>query len=267
MAPVLTCPEEILVSCEYLFDIEEGIFSDSDGNRDGSLDEDPLSEIFGNMYDAARYTQADRKHIVINDPDNPQVTHPFDWGLEGWADDNCSLELSVEVRVTEDCSGNSFPGKVIPGAVKLIERIFTGTDGVTEVSCTQQIWVVDYDRFYISDESCENTDPNDGVIWPCDVLLTTCPDDLGNTGEPTILDDGCSTIGLTHEDTRYDFVDGVCYKILREWKIIDWCQFDANTGYGIWTYVQAIKVADADGAEFLDAPTGPVEYYSALKNH
>ncbi|MBK8829716.1 MAG: T9SS type A sorting domain-containing protein [Saprospiraceae bacterium] len=260
LAPVLTCPEEILVSCEYLFDIEEGIFSDSDGNRDGSLDEDPLSEIFGNMYDAARYTQADRKHIVINDPDNPQVTHPFDWGLEGWADDNCSLELSVEVRVTEDCSGNSFPGKVIPGAVKLIERIFTGTDGVSEVSCTQQIWVVDYDRFYISDESCENTDPNDGVIWPCDVLLTTCPDDLGNTGEPIILDDGCSTIGMTHEDTRYDFVDGVCYKILREWKIIDWCQFDANTGYGIWTYVQAIKVADADGAEFLDAPTGPVEY-------
>ena len=92
LAPVLTCPEEILVSCEYLFDIEEGIFSDSDGNRDGSLDEDPLSEIFGNMYDAARYTQADRKHIVINDPDNPQVSHPFDWGLEGWADDNCSLE-------------------------------------------------------------------------------------------------------------------------------------------------------------------------------
>jgi len=260
LAPVLICPEEILVSCEFLFDIEEGIFRDSDGNQDGSLDEDPLSELFGNMYDAARYTQAARKHIVINDPDNPHVTHPFDWGLEGWADDNCSLELSVEVRVTEDCTGNSFPGKVIPGAVKLIERIFRATDGVREATCIQQIWVVDYHPFYINDKTCANADPNDGIIWPCDVLLTSCPDDLGNTGVPIILDDGCSIIGISHEDIRYDFVDSVCFKILREWKVLDWCQFNPNTGYGLWTYVQAIKVADAEGAEFLDAPTGPVEY-------
>jgi uncharacterized repeat protein (TIGR01451 family) len=258
LAPTLTCPAEVVVSCEYLFDVEEGQYSDVNG--DGSLDEDPLSALFGNMYDASRYTQADRQHIVINDPDNPNVPQPFDWGLEGWAMDNCALELSVETRITEDCSGNAFPGKSVPGAVKLIERIFRGTDGVQTRSCVQQIWVVDYTPFFINDETCLNDDPTDGVIWPCDVMLNSCPDDIGMTGEPIIVDSGCGTIGVTHEDTRFDFVDSVCFKIHREWKVLDWCQFDANTGAGIWTYTQVIRVANSEGAEFLDAPAGPVEY-------
>ena len=108
---VLTCPEEILVSCEYLFDIEEGIFSDSDGNRDGSLDEDPLSEIFGNMYDAARYTQADRKHIVINDPDNPQAvsyTHLDSSATVEWTGDPGTIyEVTLTETAYDGCDATS----------------------------------------------------------------------------------------------------------------------------------------------------------------
>jgi hypothetical protein len=65
---------------------------------------------------------------------------------------------------------------------------------------------------------------------------------------------------MTHEDARYDFAEGACYKILRTWKVLDWCQFNPNTGYGLWTYVQTIKVVDSEGAEFLDAPSGPISY-------
>jgi uncharacterized repeat protein (TIGR01451 family) len=258
LAPSILCPDEIHVSCNFPLIYEEGIYSDTD--NDGSLNEDPLSEVFGNIYDAFRHTQASRQHIIINDPGNPQLSQPFDWGLEGWASDNCELALTVEVRASEDCTGESFPGKSIPGAVKLIERIFRATDGVQTRSCTQRIFVVDYDRFYISDTNCNNDDPLDGIIWPCDVLLNTCPDDIGDTGEPVLLYDGCSIVGVTHEDKRFDFVDSVCFKILREWKVLDWCQFDPETGAGIWTYVQTIKVADSDGVDFLDAPVEPVEY-------
>ena len=260
LAPAITCPEEIFVSCEFPFVIEEGIFSDVNGNNDGTLDEDPLSEVFGNMYDAARHLPIERQHIVINDPDNTDFHQPHDWGLEGWADDNCEVQLSVEVRVIDDCTGNSFPGKSAPGAVKLIERLFKAYDGVQTTTCLQRIWVVDYERFYISDSTCFNENPFDGVIWPCDVTLTSCEQDLGDTGEPIILNDGCSIIGISSEDHRFDFVDGVCYKIIREWKVLDWCQYDQNTGYGLWTYNQTIKVADAQGVEFLDAPSEPVSY-------
>ena len=79
------------------------------------------------------------------------------------------------------------------------------------------------------------------------------------TGQPTIFSDGCSLIGVTFEDTRFDFVDGACFKILREWKIIDWCQYVPQTGAGQWSYVQVIKVHDEDGPAFQDCPTEPVE--------
>jgi hypothetical protein len=84
------------------------------------------------------------------------------------------------------------------------------------------------------------------------VILTDCPEDLGNTGEPTIFDDACSLIGVTYEDTRFDFADGACFKILREWAVIDWCQYDSQTGAGLWYYTQVIKVHDENGPTFVE---------------
>jgi hypothetical protein len=89
-------------------------------------------------------------------------------------------------------------------------------------------------------------------------LLTDCPEDLGDTGEPTVFDDACSLVGVTYEDTRFDFVDGACFKILRDWAIIDWCQYNSLTGAGLWHYIQVIKVHDNQGPIFTDCPTGPV---------
>jgi hypothetical protein len=170
------------------------------------------------------------------------------------------VDLSVTVAVIDDCTGQSFTGDHPAGAIKLIERRFIAFDGSQSGSCLQRIWVIDYNQFFINDTNCNNEDPTDGIIWPCDVLVTTCPMEITNTGEPVIIDDGCSLIGISHEDSQFDFAEGACYKILREWKIIDWCQFNVNTGYGIWSYTQTIKVADSEGAEFLDCPAEPVAY-------
>ena len=170
-------------------------------------------------------------------------------------------DLEVRVKIYSDCSGDNLPGNPPPGAIKLVERRFTARDnqqGFNPSVCTQRIWVVDFEPFYISDNTCFNSNPNDGVIWPCDVLITDCPDDFTNTGEPQIFADACSLIGVTYEDTRFEISDGACYKILREWKIIDWCQYNSSSGYGLWTYTQVIKVHDEDAAEFLACPTEPV---------
>lgn len=263
ISPFVECPPDIIVSCDFWFNVQEGTFVDSDGNNNGNLDEDPLSSIFGNMFDAFRYDddQSVRGDIIINDPHSDIQPQPHFWGIDGWADDNCEVNLQVRVRVVDDCSGGDLPGNAPPGAVKLIERRFSaidGNDGVAPGTCTQRIWVVDYDPFYITDINCNNANPNDGVIWPCDVLLTNCPEDLGDTGEPTVFDDACSLIGVTYEDQRFDFVDGACFKILREWAVIDWCQYDPLTGEGLWHYTQVIKVHDQEGPEFEACPADPV---------
>jgi subtilisin-like proprotein convertase family protein len=269
ISPFVECPPDIIVSCDFWFNVQEDTFGDSpvdfEGNGNGNLDEDPLSAVFGNMYDAFAYNDDEsvRQDIIINDPGNDDYSpQPHFWGIDGWADDNCEVNLSVRVRVIDDCSGGDLPGNAPEGAVKLIERRFSasdGNDGVAPGTCTQRIWVVDFDPFYITDNTCNNSNPQDGVIWPCDVLLTTCPEDLGNLGQPTLFDDACSLIGVTYEDTRFDFVDGACYKILRRWAVIDWCQYNSQTGEGLWYYTQVIKVHDEDGPEFVE-PCETVTY-------
>lgn len=259
LAPQLTCPPTILVSCEFPFIIELGTFRDLAGNKNGSLDEDPLSAIFGNVFDASRHQPGERKNITILDPNNTQFVQPHTWGIDGWATDNCEIDLEVTVTEIDDCSGASFPFQGPAGSVKLIRRFFHASDGFNTGTCIQNIWVVDYHPFFITDETCNNVNPNDGVIWPCDLLLTTCPQDLNGLNEPVILDDGCSLVGVTYKDTRYDFADNACYKVLREWKVLDWCQYNPNTGYGLWTYTQTIRVMDVVVPQFLTCPAGPLE--------
>jgi uncharacterized repeat protein (TIGR01451 family) len=257
ISPFIECPPDIIVSCDFWFHVEEGTFEDATGNHNGNLDEDPLTPIFGNMFDAAHYHSGVREPIAIFDPGNTDFFQPHTWGIDGWADDNCEVDLQVRVRIIDDCSGDDLPGNAPPHAVKLIERRFSaaGTnDGSAPATCTQRIWVVDFNPFYISDNTCNNENPNDGVIWPCDVVLSDCPDDVSGTGVPIVFDDACSLIGVTYEDTRFDFVDGACFKILRDWAVIDWCQYNPQTGEGLWHYVQVIKVHDEAGPEFQDCP-------------
>ena len=115
------------------------------------------------------------------------------------------------------------------------------------------------------------------VIFPED-LVVTCDEetDLDATAEgagyPIISDDDCELIGVTYSDERFETTDG-CYKILRTWKLIDWCVFSPDIhsrypdvivddrlvasadrccvhrnlkddGDGYMTYLQVIKVID-----------------------
>jgi hypothetical protein len=242
------------VSCDFWFDSEVVT-----GQRI-PLDEDPMTLVFGTVIDAydVNDDQSARQAIIINDPGNDQESQPKDWGIDGWADDNCDVTLDVRITIEDDCSGDDLPAGSPDHAVRYIERRFTATDGQdNNNNCRQKIWVVDFDPFYISDETCADSDRNDGVKWPCDELYTTCPDEVG-VNEPVIYDDNCSLVAVTYEDSRFDFVDDACYKILREWKVIDWCQYDASTGAGLWSYTQVIKVIDSDGPAFTNCPEGPV---------
>ena len=239
LSPFVTPPPSVVVSCEFWFAAEET-------NGFVPQEEDVLTPIFGRVLDAFDYDPSDRQDIIIDDPGNDELPQPYNWGKEGWADDNCDVDITVRVRIYDDCSGDDLPGvPPSPYAVRLVQRTFLARDAQgNSQTAEQRIWVVDYEPFYISDETCVNSDPRDGVIWPCDEEYDFCPQGGLEVNYPTIFDDNCSLIGVTYEDTRFDFVDGACYKILREWTVIDWCQYDSQTGAGIWSYIQVIKVID-----------------------
>ncbi len=262
LPPLIICPPDITVSCDFWFDAHE---------TDGFQPTDGLESVFGRVLDAYEFHEDDRGYIYIDDPGSP-LPQPYYWGRDGWADDNCNVDIDVRTRLFDDCSGNDLPGGAPQWAVRLVERTFRAQDGQGNTStCRQRIWVVDYDPFYIEDTQCGLVNADD-VRWPCDLLLTDCPqgeltpenlNGYAPNNRPVVYDDNCSIIGVTYEDQIFYFIENACYKIVRTWTVIDWCQYESDGEgghYGYWTYVQVIKVHDEDGAEFLDCPDGPLTY-------
>ncbi len=140
--------------------------------------------------------------------------------------DNCDFEVTVSVTGSTDCGSGLFV------------RTFTASDPNGSSTVSQNIVITDFNPF-----------DGSNITWPSNIdvgcMAGTDPEDLpSNAAYPTYAQGACSLIGVTYTDEVFQYVDGVCAKILRTWSVIDWCQFDqANPGNsGIWEYVQIIKV-------------------------
>ena len=141
-------------------------------------------------------------------------------------EDGCGATLSETSSATINSCNTGF-----------IRRIFTADDGTNSVSCMQTIFIVNPDPF----------DPAMDIEWPDDYEVNTCditelePGDLPEeNGFPVIDEDFCDMASATHSDEIFVIEDGdnACFKILRTWTVIDWCNEDADAT----TYEQIIKV-------------------------
>ncbi len=120
--------------------------------------------------------------------------------------------------------------------------------GNTVKTCTQTIYVRNDTPFRMT-----------RYDWPRDrTNLVGCTDadtDPSVTGEPNLShDDACSMVASTKTDRVFNVVEDACYKILRDWTVIDWCNYNDNNpvylglpGHpyeGMWTHTQVIMVND-----------------------
>ncbi len=210
-APELICPDDLTVSCEFPYTIE-------------NLD------VFGSI----ALMEEDREMICIDDPGIPGNPGLQCIGLDGLATDNCSVEVvetAPSVNINE-CG------------VGTITRTFVATDdGGLVTSCQQVINVINFELFELSN-----------ITWPLDyTTFDVCeidlldPADLNPPYKEPILDDGpCDLVASTYEDAVFDFSNGdqACFKILRTWTVMDWCQVNTPTE-GIWSHIQVIKVMNS----------------------
>ncbi|MEZ4908261.1 MAG: HYR domain-containing protein [Saprospiraceae bacterium] len=100
-----------------------------------------------------------------------------------------------------------------------VTRTWTATACGKTTTCKQTITI----------EGTEAFDPCT-IVFPAD-KSATCASELPDGGEPTWTENPCNvvTAEIVNEDT-FKFVDGACYKIVRDWAVIDWCVYEANTG-------------------------------------
>ena len=92
----------------------------------------------------------------------------------------------------------------------------------------------------------ENPFTEKNIEWPVDVELEGCTANISveYLGKPVIDTlDGCELIATNFIDKEFDASLGSCISILREWTIIDWCQFNEKED-GIWRNSQVIKIHD-----------------------
>lgn len=99
------------------------------------------------------------------------------------------------------------------------QRTWTAKDKCgASISCSQKIYTKHRTDF-------EVMFPQD-LVLNCDANAGTSPD--GQAGRPMIMDDECELVGVSYDDVRFDIVPDACYKIVRTWKLIDWCKYDPN---------------------------------------
>jgi len=97
-----------------------------------------------------------------------------------------------------------------------VRRTFTVKDCNNNSSrCTQTITV--------------NYKENYRIYFPDDKNFTVC-NTPGADDVPVIYGENCELIGVTHDDQLFDVVPDACYKILRTWKVINWCTYNPNLG-------------------------------------
>ncbi|GAB1398331.1 hypothetical protein MASR1M65_31110 [Saprospiraceae bacterium] len=134
-----------------------------------------------------------------------------------------------------------------------ITRTFTATASNGKIAtCTQTIYVNSSTPFTAADI----TWPKDYDAQGCTSIADLDPDDLPAGYDKTIINNkSCSFAGVTHTDEVFDIAAPACFKILRKWVVIDWCQYDPNkpNSPGRWEHTQIIKVFDTE-KPVLDCP-------------
>ena len=91
----------------------------------------------------------------------------------------------------------------------------------------------------------ENPFTEKSIRWPKDTLIEHCyadisPDLLGKPIIDTLS--SCSLIASNYFDKEFSLSLESCRSVVREWTIIDWCQYDEDRGS--WTKSQIIKILD-----------------------
>lgn len=214
--PSVYCPPNITVSCDFHFNM------------------DSLDNYFGTVVQDYH----DRQPIVLDDP-YAQADGPL---YDGHVLENCGVTIE---EFTVDSFSQCRTGYILRGF-----RI-TDQQGL-ESQCFQKITITDFHPF-------DSTD----ITWPFNYETSTCgaslhPDSLPVLyGRPQINDDKCSLVGMEWEDHVFSFIQDslVCYKILRKWKIIDWCNFrmiDNKYVYESWHYEQILKINNTIEPDFTD---------------
>ena len=180
----------------------------------------PGGDLFGRFNDCMVEVQVEDKVAPIKLLDAPdRVISCTNASLrQQYADDQ---NLTFDAPVFQDNCDFTVSLQVIDGTTTCgdgtIRRRFQATDinGNLSVLCEQVITVV-LEHDYT-------------IVWPRDEDRTVCTAGVfGDTlTRPNgLIEDGCDLLAVSFSDQRFNTNDDACFKILRTYDVINWCEWD-----------------------------------------
>lgn len=143
-----------------------------------------------------------------------------------WIWDNCTIDknslIMHDTSYIDQC-GNGW-----------LQRSWTAKDRCGNAVSTDQKIITKHRSDF------EAIFPQDIQI-ACNLVTNLSPE---KTGKPLLSDDECELVGISYNDETFDIVPDACYKIVRTWKVIDWCKYDVNAAHGHDIIVDDRIVAD-----------------------
>ena len=218
--PSITCPPCLRVPCTYKFEIDK--MDDYFGRVVTDKNDIRTNTLYGN-----------NSHVLSTCIDTNLYYLREKTFKDGLATGNCDVQVKERYIDRRDQCGKGY-----------IYRYFEATNkGGQRDVCGQYIFFYDPQPFTGAD-----------ITWPLDYETNTCdsnynvPSNLpAGYDKPTFVnDDECALVAATYVDEKYRFIASgdFCYKIVRKWTVIDWCQKYKDGSYHRWYHDQLIKVID-----------------------
>ncbi len=145
------------------------------------------------------------------------------------ATDNCTLQSldSTDAVLLNGCH------------IGTVTRSWRATDAAGNTrTCTQTIRLIPISTTTV-------TFPADVVVSNCDNAAATAP---SATGEPVLGGQSCYALSVTYTDQVFPGFPPYCSRIIRSWRVIDFCINNLNGGSaGVWQQTQILDVRDNSG--------------------
>ncbi|MFN0174692.1 MAG: T9SS type A sorting domain-containing protein [Saprospiraceae bacterium] len=130
-------------------------------------------------------------------------------------DDNCCLDTAHVYQgqegLTHSTNNALFDTVCNRGTITRTFRVFDCHGNSSQ--CTQRV-IVTYEQDYF-------------LKFPNDAIITICSDS-GRYDEPKFFGEDCELLGVSYEDEIFEVLPDACFKIERNWTIINWCTYNPN---------------------------------------
>jgi hypothetical protein len=122
--------------------------------------------------------------------------------------DNCATNLT--------CTANASIDQCYEGVITRTWVLKDDQGNQASPNCVQRIFVDHVSDFVVE--------------FPVDKTVNCVPgmDPVAEFGLPEIFYETCELIAVSHHDTYFDDVSDACYKIIRQWTVINWCVVGVN---------------------------------------